>query len=79
MTGFCVNEAVCLNQAEPPSLVGFKDSSAYGYGKDLQDGSLMYHLHRKVPRGYSSNIKIISFYCSSVAPRSSQRSNSDDT
>lgn len=24
MTGFCVNEAVCLNQAELPSLVGFK-------------------------------------------------------
>lgn len=24
VTGFCVNEAVCLNQAELPSLVDFK-------------------------------------------------------
>lgn len=71
MTGFCVNEAVCLNQAELPSLVGFK--IALHMDMVLQGRSLLYHLHRKVPRGYSSNIKIISFYCSSVAPRSSRR------
>lgn len=42
-------------------------------------GIFLYNLHIKVTCMYNSNIEIISFYYSSVALRSSQHGNSDDT